>query len=144
MTKSLSALCLTTAMVSALALSGCVTQQQADAKMGKGCEAAVGAMIAPKTILNVKATTYADEQTEASLYRRVNITATEKDGWVEVEKKYSCLFSQDWGLAKMSHAALLEQLVIGDTILGKKDGKIEGSMDDFMKLTGAAETAMGE
>jgi len=137
--KRLSAVLLLT---TSLALTGCVTQQQADAKMGKGCQSAAAAMIAPKTITNVKSTTYADEDTEGSIYRRVVVTATEKDGWVEVDKQYSCLFSQDWGLFKMSHTALLEQLTYDGNMIGKKDGKIQGSMDDYMKLTGAAETAM--
>jgi hypothetical protein len=130
--------------VSALALSGCVTQQQADAKMGEGCKAAVNAMIEPKVIKETKAINYADEQTEGSLYRRVTVTAIEKDGWVEVEKEYKCLFAQQWGLFKSSHTAMLEQLSYGDKFIGKKDGKIIGSMQDFMKLTGKADTAMGQ
>lgn len=135
---------LSLALLSVFVLSGCVTQQQADAKMGKGCEASVIAMIAPKTLMTVKSTNYSDEQNKESLYRRVTIVAVEKDGWLELEKTYSCLFAQDWGLFKSSHTAMLEQLVIGDQILGKKDGVIQGSMDDFLQLTGAAETAMGQ
>lgn len=131
-------------VVSTLALAGCVTQQQADAKMGEGCKAAVNAMIEPKKLLDTKAVNYADEQTEGSLYRRVTLTAIEKDGWVEVQKDYKCLFAQQWGLLKSSHTALLEQLSVGDQFYGKKDGKIIGSMEDFMKLTGKADTAMGQ
>lgn len=125
-------------------LSGCVNQQQADAKMGKGCQAAVNAMIAPKTLSTIKSTQYADDATEGSLYRRVTITATEKDGWMELDKQYSCLFAQQWGLLKTSHTALLEQLSYNNEILGKKDGKIHGSLDDFIKLNKSADTAMGQ
>lgn len=130
--------------VSTLALAGCVTQQQADAKMGEGCQAAVSAMIEPKTIKETKSVNFADEQTEGSLYRRVVVTAIEKDGWVEVTKEYKCLFAQQWGLFKSSHTAMLEQLSVGDKFYGKKDGKIMGSMEDFMRLTGKADTAMGQ
>ena len=130
--------------ISTLALGACVNQQQADAKMGEGCKAAVSAMIEPKKLLDTKSLNYADEQTEGSLYRRVTLRAIEKDGWIEVEKEYKCLFAQQWGLFKSSHTALLEQLSVGDKFYGKKDGKIIGSMEDFMKLTEKANTVMGQ
>jgi hypothetical protein len=129
-------------LLSALTLSGCVTQQQADAKMGEGCKAALAAVMASKQILTVKATNYSDEQTEGSLYRRVTIDLVEKDGWAELDKRYSCLFAQEWGFLKSSHTALLEQVVMGDQVVGKKDGKILGSMEEFMNLVSKAETAM--
>jgi uncharacterized lipoprotein NlpE involved in copper resistance len=135
---------LTLAAVSILGITGCVNQQQADTKMGEGCKAAIEAMIEPKKLLETKSINYSDEQTEGSLYRRVTVTAVEKDGWVEVEKKYKCLFAQQWGLFKSSHTALLEQLSVGDQFWGKKDGKIIGSMEDFMKMTGKADTVMGQ
>jgi hypothetical protein len=129
---------------SVLALSGCVSQQQADAKMGDGCKAALAAVIEPKTITTVKAVNYSDEQTEGSLYRRITIDLVEKDGFADLDKKYSCLFSQDWGMFKSSHVALLEQVDAGDTFIGKKDGKLIGSMNDYMNLTSKADTAMGQ
>lgn len=135
---------LTSAMVAVLALGGCVTQQQADAKMGKGCEAAISATIAPKKLLGIKSTNYADEKTEGSLYRRITIVGQQKDGWIEAEKTYTCLFAQDWGFFKSTHFALLEQLAIGDFVLGKVDGQIRGSMEDYVKLNETAETAMGQ
>ena len=130
--------------VSVLALASCVSQDQADTKMGKGCEAAVNAMIEPKTLTTIKSTRFADETNSDGIYRRVSITAVEKDGWMELDKEYSCLFQQQWGLAKSSHIALLEQVSYDEQILGKKDGKILGSFDDYMKLTKAADTAMGQ
>lgn len=130
--------------LSVLTLAGCVSQQQADEKMGKGCEAAVNAMIAPKTLVNVKSVKFADEVNSDGNYRMVTIVALEKDGWMELDKEYSCKFVQQWGLMKSSHIALLEQLKYGDTVMGKQDGKIIGSFDDFMKLTESAETAMGQ
>lgn len=131
-------------VLSVLALTGCVDQPAADAKMAKGCEAAIAAMIAPKEILSIGDKSFADEQTEGSIYRRVSIKIMEKDGWLETEQTYSCLFAQEWGFLNQSHTALLEQLVIGDTIYGKKDGKIMGSLDDFMKLMNTADTAMAQ
>jgi hypothetical protein len=130
--------------IATLALTGCVTQQQADAKMGTGCQAALAAVMGDKQILNVKAVNYSDEQTEGSLYRRVTVDLVEKDGWIELDKTYSCLFAQQWGFLKSSHTALLEQVDAGDSFLGKKDGKIVGSMEEFMNLTSKADTAMAQ
>lgn len=129
---------------SVVLLSGCVTQQQADAKMGKGCEAALASLMGNKQIISVKATNYSDEQTEGSLYRRVTIDLVEKDGWAELDKQYSCLFAQQWGMFKSSHIGLLEQTVMDDKIVGKKDGQVVGNMDEFLNLVSKVDTAMGQ
>jgi hypothetical protein len=131
-------------MISAFALTACVSQEQADAKMGKGCQSAVEAMISPKTLVSVKSIKFSNDQTEGSLYRHVTVQALEKDGWIEMDKEYECLFAQQWGFLKSSHTALLERMTYGDVTLGKVNGKIMGSLDDFMKLTTSAETAMGQ
>ena len=129
---------------SILILPGCVSQVDADQKMTKGCESAVGAMIAPKKILEVKSTRIADEHMYGTVFRRINMTALEKDGWIEVDKEYSCVFSQQWGIFRTSHLALLEQIYYGNEFIGKKGEEIIGSMDQFMKLTKSADTAMGQ
>lgn len=130
--------------VSVLALAGCVTQEQADAKMAKGCEGAIGAMLSPRTIKTVKGFTGADDTSEGSIHRRITLTYVENDDFAEAEKKGECMFSQQWGMMKSTHAAMLEQIVVNDQILGKKGGVIQGSMDDFIKLTNGATTAMGQ
>jgi hypothetical protein len=130
--------------ISVLALTGCVTQQQADEKLKKGCEAAVAAMIEPTTIKEIKSSTAADEKTMGSTFRRVVIKYTENDDFAESEREGSCLFSQQWGFFKSSHAALLEQVVYNEgEIIGKKDGNIQGDMNAFMKLNEKVDAAMG-
>ena len=124
--------------ISTIALSGCVTQEQADAKMIKGCEAAVAAMIEPTTIKEVKASTAAPEKTMGSVYRRVKVSYTEQGDFAETVKEGSCLFSEQWGMFKSSHAAMLEQVTWGDNqLIGKKDGNIEGDMNQFMRFQSA-------
>ena len=130
--------------LSTLALTGCVTQEQADAKMAKGCEAGVNALIAPKEIASVKSTNYSTETTNEGPHRRVTLSVVEKDGWLELDKEYSCLFAQDWGMFKSSHKALLVQTDIDGSVYGKVDGIITGSLDDFMKLTATVDQAMGQ
>lgn len=131
--------------LSALCLSACVTQEQADTKMFKGCEAAIGAMIAPTTVKEVKTRTGEDEKTLGSVYRRIKLGYVEQGDFAETVKEGSCLFSQQWGMFKTTHAALLEQVTYNGTLMGKnKDGNIEGSMDQFLKLNEKVDAAMAQ
>lgn len=130
--------------ISVLALAGCVSQEQADEKMKTGCKAAVEAMIAPRTIKEVKASSAEAEKTMGSVYRRIKLTYIENDDFADGQHEGSCLFSEQWGAFKSTHAALLEQVVFNDELVGKKDGTIHGSMDDFLKLSEHVDTAMGQ
>lgn len=130
------------AFASLFFLTGCVSQDQADKKMAKGCRAGIEALIAPKTILEVRSQNYSQEETEGGLHRRITFNIVEKDGWFELDKTYSCLFMQDWGLFKMSHTALLVQIKGEDILIGKNNGIIEGSVDDFIRLSNHVERAM--
>ena len=126
-----------------LSLTACVTQDQADVKMAKGCVAGINALLDnAKEIKEVKIQRYASEQAEGGLHRRITIEGIEKDGWLELDKKYSCLFAQEWGLFKSSHTALLVQMQIDDEIYGKKNGVILGKLEDFLKLIDVVDTAM--
>jgi len=129
--------------VSVLALAGCVSQEQADEKMKTGCKAAIEAMIEPRTIKEVKSSTAAAEDTMGSVYRRITVNYVENDDFAAAERQGSCLFSEQWGAFKSTHAAMLEQVVYNDTLIGKKDGNIEGDMNDFMKLNEKVNAAMG-
>ncbi len=130
--------------VSALALSGCVSQEQADAKMIVGCKAAVGAMIAPTEIKDVKSSDATNEKTMGSVYRRITLKYTQVGDFAETEKEGSCLFSQQWGLFKSSHASLLEQVVYNGELLGKKDGNVVGDLNQFLKLNETVDAAMAQ
>lgn len=132
------------AVLSVLALAGCVTQEQADAKMKKGCEAAIAAMIAPATIKDVKSTSAESEKTMGSTYRRIKIGYVENDDFAESVKEGSCLFSEQWGMMKSTHAAMLEQVTFNGQLIGKKDGNIEGDMNAFLKLNERVDAAMAQ
>ncbi len=82
-----------------LLLTGCITQEQADVKMAQGCAAGINALIEDegKEVATIKVERYANENSEGGLHRRVSIEAIEKDGWLELDKEYSCLFMQEWG-----------------------------------------------
>lgn len=126
-----------------IALAGCVSQEQADEKMKTGCKAAIEAMIEPRTIKEVKSSSGEVEDTMGSVYRRIKLNYVENDDFADTEHQGSCLFSEQWGMFKSSHAAMLEQVVYNDTLIGKKDGNIQGDMNDFMKLNEKVNAAMG-
>lgn len=127
-----------------LGLSGCITQDQADIKMVKGCAAGVESLITPRKIQEIKMQRYANEQVEGGLHRRITLEVLEKDGWVELDKEYSCLFMQQWGFFKSSHDALLVQVKFDDEIIGKKEGVLTGSFENFLALTRVVDAAMGQ
>lgn len=130
--------------LSVIALSGCVSQEQADAKMVTGCQAAVATMIAPTQIKEVKASTAVPEKTMGSVYRRVTLKYTEAGDFAEREREGTCLFSEQWGFLKSTHASMLEQVRYNDQLIGKVNGNIEGDMNQFMKLNESVDAAMGQ
>ena len=126
-----------------LLLSGCVSQDQADAKLARGCEAGIQALIRPVMIKEVKSKNFSFEENAEGQHRAVKIDTITKDGWLELEKSYICVFAQQWGLFKSSHGAILMQIRMPDgKIIGKKDNKIVGNMDQFLKLTETVQASM--
>ncbi|PZO83710.1 MAG: hypothetical protein DI626_08820 [Micavibrio aeruginosavorus] len=140
MKKSLSVI----SAISIFTLSACISQEQADAKMAKGCESAVSAMITPQTIKEVKGFKADYEGMLGIKYRRLDVTYVENDDFAAAEKTGTCLFSEEWTAMKGSHLALLEQVTVNGKLVGKRNGVIQGSVDDFVKLTEGADTAMGQ
>lgn len=128
-----------------LLLSGCVSQDQADAKLAIGCEAGVDSLLGTAKIKEIKTKTYAFEENENGQHRRVTLNAVTKDGWMETNKTYSCLFAQQWGLFKSSHVGMLVQIKFPDgKIVGEDNGKIVGDTEDFIKLSDTVQHAMTE
>ncbi len=127
-----------------LSLSACMTDEQVDAKLSKGCEAAVKILIEPKEIIDLKSVRYANELEADGMHRHVTLTVTERDGWAENENEYACLFAEQWGAFKSSHIAQLVRVEIDGRHVGKKDGVITGEMQDFIKLTETVDKAMDQ
>ena len=123
-------------------LSACISPDQADAKMQRGCIAGIKSLIEPKEILETKSVNFSNELLTDGMYRRATFKVMEQDGWAELEKEYSCLFLEQWGPLKTSHTASLMQVDLGGKIVGNKDGKLVGELEDFLKLTRVVDAAM--
>ena len=132
------------ASLSALALSGCVSQEQADAKMANGCSAAMTAQLGTDVVKDAKMTGSGATVLPNGEYRKIEMTYIDDSSFDQTPKQANCLFSEQWGPAKTSHTALLEQMTVNDTLYGKKDGVVQGALEDFLKLTDAASQAMGQ
>jgi len=131
-------------LLTAFALTGCLSQDQVDVKMLKGCEAGINSLISPSEIGEIKTKNYSNEDVNNNLHRRITIEAIEKDGWLELDKTYSCLFMQEWGIFSSSHKALLVQTTIDDETIGNIDGHVIGGFEEFLKLTDVVDKAMGQ
>lgn len=125
-------------------LSACVSREQADAKLQRGCAAGI-ALYMPEgfTIKEVKGATFSDAK-DGEGDRRVALTVLQSDGWYDEDKTYHCNFAEGFGFLKMSHSAEIYQIDMGDEqVYGKKDGNIVGGFAEWQKITGAVDKALG-
>lgn len=126
----------------AVLLSGCVSREQADAKLAKGCEAGVKAMLSEgRTIAKIADTKFSPSPEGPSM-RHVTLNAIENDGFLEVENKFECVFDEQFGLFNMNYTASIYQVRTGERVIGKSGNEILGDAQDFLKLTDAIREAM--
>ncbi len=139
---SKSRVCLTFACV--LALSGCVNREQADAKLSKACEAAVTVFLAEgQKIDKVKSADFTASP-EGPDMRHVTIHTIMMDGWIEAENDYECIFQEGFGFLNSGYTASIEQVKVGETVVGRAGGEILGGAEDHMKMNDAVRKALYE
>lgn len=128
--------------VSLLALSSCVSRDQADAKLTKGCVAAANALGpdggATGTADAVKFTTL-PPAADSDRLRQVDLVLKQDDSSSTPVK---CVFEEEFGPAKLSYSATLYQLELNDRKYGRYGDHIEGDAQDMIKLTDAVTRAM--
>jgi hypothetical protein len=123
-----------TVLVSLSLLTACVDRDQADKLLATACAAGVNALLGDDQKLGaVKTSTFTFENLEAQKMRHVTLTAG-LEGDEDNTSPYDCIFQEDFGLMNNAYAASLYRITAGDRIVGKKDGAIEGDLQDFMKL----------
>jgi len=126
----------------ALLLSGCVSREQADAKLAKGCAAGVNALLPEGRKIERTIDTQFSPSPEGSDMRHVKLKAIENDGWLEVESEFECVFEESFGFLNTNYTASIYQVRTGERVVGKSGNEILGDADDFMKLTDAIREAM--
>jgi hypothetical protein len=131
------------AAAAALLLTGCVDRTTADAKLARGCEAGVAAMLPQDVKIGKVMGTEFTDSVEGRGFRHVKLRAIETDGWAETEKDYVCIFEESFGFMNMHHTAAIYQLRVSeDQIYGKSGREIMGDAQDFIRLTDAIREAM--
>jgi hypothetical protein len=130
------------ALLCVFTLSGCVSREQADAQLAKGCEAGVKALLPEGySLASVKNTRFSPSP-EGVGYRHVELDAVELDGWLETEKTYNCIFVEQFGFLKTSYTASIYQVSTGQEVFGKAGHVLNGDAEDFIKLEDAVRKAM--
>lgn len=126
----------------ALLLSGCVSREQADAKLAKGCVAGVNAMLPEGRKIERTVSTDFSPSPEGQGMRHVKLKAIENDGFLEVESDFECVFEESFGIFNMGYTASIYQVRTGERVVGKSGDEILGDANDFLKLTDAIRDAM--
>jgi hypothetical protein len=131
-----------TVVICVLALTGCVNREQADAKLSKACEAAVGVFLPEgQRIDKIKDAAYSASP-EGPGFRHVTINTIMMDGWLETENAYECIFQEGFGFMNSNFTASIHQVKIGDRVVGKSGNEILGDAQDHIKLNEAVRKAL--
>ena len=128
----------------AMTLGGCVSREQADEKLAKGCAAGIAALLPEgETLGNITDKKFTISPDGPNM-RHVDLTIKRQDGWLEEDTAYGCTFEESFGFMNQNYTASLYQLRMGDQVYGKAGNEILGDAQVFIKLTDAIRAAMYE
>ena len=100
---------ITLALIGVLALSGCVSREQADAKLAKACEAAVNVFLGEgQRIDKIKDASFTASPIGPDM-RHVTIHTIMMDGWLEAENDYECVFEEGFGFLNSGYTASISE-----------------------------------
>jgi hypothetical protein len=127
-----------------MTLTGCGAEQEIQAKMARGCEAAVKAMLSKDIYDRQIESVNGSKFGMSDGYRLVTIDVTSKTKEFNdpVEDSFSCKFEETKVLGFLGWKAALVQVKIDDVIYGSDGGELFGTVEDQMALTAAVEAAM--
>ena len=127
-----------------LALSGCVSREQADEKLARACMAGVKVLLPEGTRTGDIKDRRFSPSPEGQNFRHVTLKAVEMDGYLENEVDYECVFEESFGFLKANFTASVYQVRFHDKVYGKSGNEIQGSFNDFLKLSDAMRKALYE
>ena len=135
---------LSAALVTTLALSGCVSRDQADAKLAKACAAGVNVFLTGGQEIDKIVESKFSPSPIGQGFRHVTLITTVKNDWLEQNHTYECDFDESFGFMGSAYTASIERLDAEGTIIGRAGGQILGEAQDFIKLTDAIRKALYE
>ena len=123
-------------------LTGCVSREQADAKLATACVAAVEALADRK--LGDIADTKATPSPEGPDFRHITVMTGSDDGWLDEFGEYKCIFQETFSIFNRAHTASIYQVHYDGEIVGKAGSKILGSPSQLLQLEEAVRGALYE
>lgn len=132
------------ALMAVFALSGCVSREQADAKLAKACAAGVNVFLTGGQEVDKIVESKFSPSPIGQGFRHVTLTATVKNDWLEQNHTYECDFQENFGFMGGSYTASIEKLDAEGIVIGRAGGEILGDAQDFIKLTDAIRKALYE
>lgn len=129
----------------AFPLAGCVSREDADVRLEKGCKAGVEIFLSDgfkiKEVKNVVAKTSAEF---GSGFRDVTLTAVESDGWVDYDKEYKCIFAEETDMLGTYHRATIYQIKVDGQVYGQSGNQILGDSEVIARMAQTVEQALDE
>jgi hypothetical protein len=126
-----------------LPLTSCMSREDADARLLKGCEAAVAFFLHDGyTVKKIKRTTFKPSTEFGNGYREVMIYTKISDGWHDKDEEYKCVFAENFNAMESSHQTTLYQVSNSDKALGMKNGTLHGDSETLKNLESAVNNAM--
>lgn len=127
-----------------LCLTGCGEKEKTEARLARGCEAAVKVMLNKpdftRQIDSVKSKSFG--MSDGYKLVTINTVTKEKDTGTEADETFNCKFQETQSFNYIIWSADLVQLKIDDIIYGSEGGEIYGSVEDQMALSNAVTSAM--
>ncbi len=133
---------LSLAVICAAVLTGCVSRDQADAKLAKACAAGVNVFLQDGQQIDKIVESKFTPSPVGQGFRHVTLVAIVKNDWLEQNHTYECDFQESFGFMGTSYSASIEKLDAEGTVIGRAGGEILGDAQDFIKLTDAIRKAL--
>jgi hypothetical protein len=129
------------ALASVFILTGCISREQADAKLERGCAAGAELFMGEgHKVKEIKDRQFRDDPTLGSGYREVRLVVIDTDGWYDADKEIKCIFAENFNF--LQHTATIYQLKMDEKTWGMEGKEILGTMEEHLKLTETVEQGM--
>lgn len=127
-----------------LLATGCSSREEADKKLAKGCEAGAKAFLAQdrfdRQLDKVKKATFSTDENGRTVLMQAS-TKNKAYGY-NIDEVLTCVFSEEYSMGFITWSANLEKLTIGDDVIGRDLGQLQGSMQDYISVNEAVTDSM--
>ena len=132
----------TTALIllcgASLALSGCINREQADTLLAEACAAGVQAFLPEREkVASIEQIHAAQEAAGGISFRDLKVTLKIDDGFLQNNREYDCVFTEQFGPFSMTYTAAIYKLDMDGKVIGQEGLSIVGTVEDIAKLNAA-------